>query len=100
MKTLQLPPVFSTGGHDIDAGGLDAAVAQNIRKLCDVFAEGIKAAGKELAQIMGKHLSRIHIRRGTKPLHLRPYIAAVQWLSAACYKDASTADSPFFGKSQ
>ena len=100
MQALQLPAVFPAGGHDIDAGGLDAAVSQNICQLCDIFAGGIEAAGKELAQIMRKHLARIHICRGAKPLHLRPHIAAVQRFPAAGDKDASTADPLLFGKLQ
>lgn len=39
---LHPPAVFRTGADDIDAGGVDTAVAENIRQLCNVFFNSVK----------------------------------------------------------
>ena len=78
MELFQLTAVLLSGGHDIDSGCFYNAMAQNIRKLCDIFTDPIEASGKEFAKIMGKHLSGVHIGSCAKPLHLCPYITAVQ----------------------
>ena len=100
MELFQLAAVLFAGGHDIDAGGLDAAVPQYIRKLGNVFANGIEAPGKQLAQVMGKDFSRIYFCHGAKPLHPRPYITAVQRLSAAGDENAASAYPPRLCKMQ
>ena len=42
--------------HGIDAGGVDRRMSENIRKADYVLVEGIKGAGKEMAQIVRKNL--------------------------------------------
>ena len=76
-ESLHLLPVFSAGGHDVDAGGVDAAVAQNIRQFGDILFQLIESAGKELAQIMGKDLAWAHVGFATERFHLGPYTGAV-----------------------
>lgn len=44
-KALDFSAVFGAGCHDIDAGGVDAAVAQNIRQLRNVFFNAVKCPG-------------------------------------------------------
>ena len=92
MHFFQLPAMFVSRGDDIDAGGVDAAVAQEVRQLCDVLLNGVERAGKKLVQIMGKHLPRFYPRSLTKPLHLRPDVAAVQ-RSAAFGAEDKPADN-------
>ena len=58
-KAFDFSAVLGSGGHDIDSGGVDAAVSQNIRQLRNVLLDAIKGSGKELAQIVGKNLGRI-----------------------------------------
>ena len=48
-QALDLPAVFPSGGHDINAGGADGTVTQNIRQFGDVLLNSVKRAGKELA---------------------------------------------------
>ena len=67
MQPLQLPDVLRAGGAEVDAGGVDGTVAQNVRQLHDVPAEGVKRACKEVAQIVGEHPGRRHPRCLTEP---------------------------------
>lgn len=76
-QPLDLPPVFRSGGHNIDSGGVDGAVTQDIGKLCDVLFDTVKGAGEKLSQIVGKHLGRLYPGRFTQLFHSRPDVAAV-----------------------
>ena len=55
-------PVFRTGGDDVNAGGIDVAVPQNIRELCNVMFRTVKRAGKEMSQVVGEDLLRGNTR--------------------------------------
>ena len=55
-KPLDHPPVFRAGGDDIDPRGVDGAVPQNVRQLRDILLHAVKCPGKELAQVVWKHL--------------------------------------------
>ena len=57
-QPLHPTAVFCAGGHDVDTCCIDAAVTENIRKLCNVFFHTIKCPGKKLPQIMREHLVR------------------------------------------
>ena len=89
-QTLYFPAVFQAGGHDIDSGGVHAAVAQNVRQLGNVLFQTIEGSGEQLAQIVGKHLAGLHPGFFAQSLHLRPNIAPVQRLSVSGNKDCST----------
>lgn len=56
--------VFCAGGDDIDAGRIDAAVPENIRKLGDVLFDAVEYPGEQVPQVMGEHLLRIDVRLG------------------------------------
>ena len=55
-QAFHFPAVFRAGGHDINAGGIDAAVPQNIRQLGNVFFLVIECPGKQFPQIVGENL--------------------------------------------
>ena len=54
--------MLGAGGHDIDAGSIDTAVAQNVRQLGDVLFDSIKGPGEQFSQIMMKHLRFFYAR--------------------------------------
>ena len=54
---LHAATVLHTGGNDIDPGGIDAAVTQDIRQPCNVFLQSIKNSRKQMSEIMRKDLS-------------------------------------------
>lgn len=45
-QPLDLSAVFGAGGHNIDSGGIDAAVPQNIRQLRNILFDTVESAGK------------------------------------------------------
>ena len=56
-QAFNLAAVLDACGHDIDASGVDAAVAENIRQLGNILLDTVKGPGKELPQIVGKYLT-------------------------------------------
>ena len=56
-QSFYFSAVFRASGHDIDAGGVNAAVAENIRQLGNILLDTVKGPGKELPQIVGKYLT-------------------------------------------
>ena len=87
--------MFCTSGHDIDSCCVDAAVSQNIGQFGDLFLNTVKSPGKQLAQIVGKHLAGFYSGFLAEGFHLRPNIAPVQRLSVSGNKVAPER-MPFF----
>lgn len=54
--------MLCSGGHNIDPGGINAAVSQDIRQLRNILLDAVKGPYKELPQIMGKDLGGIDAR--------------------------------------
>ena len=63
------------------AGRIHAGVSQDIRQPGKVLLHGIIGAGKQVPQIMGKHLVRGYLRALAQGFHLPPDMAAVQRFS-------------------
>ena len=89
--------VLGAGGHDVDPGGINATVPQNIRQLRNVLLNAIKSPCKELTEVMGKDLGGIDTRCLTQPFHLCPDVASVQGLTGSCHKDNAAMDAAPFG---
>lgn len=96
VELFQLAAVLQTGGHDIDAGGFNTAVAQDVRQLGDVLFDAIKGPGEELAQIVGKHFGWIYSGNCAELFHLRPNITSVKGSAGSGNKDYPIADAAFF----
>ena len=94
IQVLDLLAVLFSGRHNIDAGCLDAAVAQDVCQQGDVLFHGVKGPGEELAQVVGIDLVRLHIGRGTQPLHLRPDVAPIQAVAGPGHKNRAGPDVP------
>ena len=93
-QTLNFSAVFCACGHDIDACGVDTAVAQDVRQLCDILLNAIESPGKELAQIVGEYLAFLDACGLAQLLHLPPDAAAVQGFSAFAKKNRTGMDAP------
>ena len=61
MHILHAAAVFFTCGNDIYAGGVDTAVSENIRELCNILFNAVKHSGEQVAQIMRKNFLRVDI---------------------------------------
>ena len=65
----------------VNAGGVDAGVAQNIRQPGQVLFQRVIGPRKQVAQIVGEHLARLHYGALAQPLHIPPDVGAVHRLS-------------------
>ena len=54
---FQLPPVYGPGLHRINPRCVDAAVSQNVRQPDDILLQRVVGPGKQVPQVMGKHLA-------------------------------------------
>lgn len=99
-EAFDFSAMFGAGGHDIDAGGVDAAVAEEVGQLGDVLFDGVEGFGEEFSQIVGEYLWRMHSRRFAQPFHLRPDGFPVQRFSVPCEKNHAGTDFLFFGVAQ
>lgn len=64
-QPFDFPAMLDASTHNVDPGGVDAAVAQNVRQLGNVLFNAVKRPGEQLAQIVGKDLAGLH----PPPLH-------------------------------
>ena len=87
--------MFGAGGHDIDPGGIDAAVAQDICQLCNILLNAIEGPGKKFAQVVGKDLGGIDLCRMAQPFHLRPNVASIQGGAVPGNEDSTALDTAF-----
>ena len=87
--------MFCAGCHNIDPGGVDAAVAQDVCQLGDVPFDAIKGSGEQLAQIVGKHLAGFHLRLFAEHFHPRPDTAPTQRLSVPGCEDHAGTNAVF-----
>ena len=95
-QAVQVSPVFSSRGFDVNPGGFDAAVAQDVCQPGDVFFKLIEAPGKKVAQAMGIDLGFFYLCCFTDLLQHAPDIAAIQGLSAAAPEDDAGPDLLLF----
>ncbi len=96
-QPFQLADVLHTGGDQIDAGGLDAGMPQDVGQLRDVLIHPVKGPGKQVAQVVGKHLGGFHLRVFTKRFHLCPDLPSGQTLSVSGEKYLTGDDFFLFG---
>ena len=67
------------GLQGVDAGGVDAAVAQDIGKAGQVLLHLIEGPGEEVPEVVGKDLPRRHPGLPAETFHLPPEVGPVQW---------------------
>ena len=79
--------MFSSAGNRVEPGGVDAAVAQDIRQFCNIPVLIIMAPCEEVPQIVGKHFAGADASLGAESLHLCPDIAPVHGPPAFRDKD-------------
>ena len=59
---LQQLHVLPSGFHGVDAGGVHAGVAEDVRKPQKILFHAVKNAGEQMPQRMGKDLARVNPR--------------------------------------
>ena len=65
-------------GLRVDAGRLDAGMAEQVGQAHDVLLLPVEREGKEMAQVVREHLLRGHARRRAQPFHHAPDVRAVE----------------------
>ena len=70
----------------VNSCGVDAGVAENIGKLCNILFHSVKGSCKKMPQIMGVNLSGRNMCITTEIFHIAPYIMAAELFSAFCDK--------------
>lgn len=64
--------MFGAAFEGIDAGGVDAGVAEQAGEAEKVFFGGIEGAGKEVAQVVGKNFFRCDAGLSAEGFHGAP----------------------------
>ena len=52
--------MLRAGGKEINSGGIDGAVPQQVRQLYNVAGRFIKGDGKQMPQVVGKNLGSLY----------------------------------------
>ena len=90
-----LPPWLFLRAHRVNPGRTDTGMPQQIHQPHHVFLDAVKNSCKQVAEIMGKYLRRIHPGLSSKLLHPLIDIASVHQLPVPCDENASASDSHF-----
>ena len=96
-QPLDFSAVLAAGGHDINAGSINAAMAQDICQLRNILFNPIESSGKELSQIVWEYLAGIYPGFLAQRFHLRPDTASIQRLSVSGDEDHAEANFFFLG---
>lgn len=86
--------MFRPRGDDIDSGGIDIAVTENIRQLRHIMVDAVKRPSEQVPQTVGKHLAGGNLRPFTQGLHLPPDIGSVNGSARSGHKHRAGADIP------
>lgn len=81
---------------DIDPRCINACVPKQVSKTGDVLIDRIKQPGKQVAQVVRKHLLLGYLGLLAERFHVPPDIAAVDRLSAFGYEHSAVFDSRLF----
>ena len=88
-QLVQLSEVLFPRGHEVNPGGLDAAVAQQVRQLDDVLVLAVKRRREQVAEVVREDLPCIHTRAGSQLFHFRPNLISRHGLAAFGAKDCA-----------
>ena len=85
--------MLGTGGADVDARGVDAAVSQQIRQLRQIAVQPVERPGEQVAEVVGKHLLVGYPGGTAEGFHLPPDVAAVKGRAAARDEHGAVGDA-------
>ena len=71
-ELIQGSGTFVCGGCEIDAGGLDGRMAENVSELGDVSCGFVINAGKQMPQVVRKDFACGDVRESGEGFHLGP----------------------------
>ncbi len=82
-QPFQLSCVLRAGGHQVNSGGVDGRMTQNVRQLHDIAADFIKCRGKQVAEVMREDLRAFDPGFFAQRFHLPPDLFAGDGLTAS-----------------
>ena len=97
MYHLHLAQMLCAGGHGINARGIDAGVAKDVRKLGNILFNTVKRTRKQVPQIVRKHLAWQYVCLLAQRFHQTPHMMTADRLSISGSKDASLLNIVRFG---
>ena len=68
---------------DINSGGIDAAVPENVGKLCKILFKTVEGACKKMPQVVGENLAWVYIRQSAQIFHFPPDVGSAHRPSVA-----------------
>ena len=89
--------MLRASGQQVNSGGFHAGMPQNIRQFYNVLVNSVVNRGKQVPQVVRKHLGRVYTRRLANTLHLRPDLTAAHRFSASGEKNLAGGDFLFSG---
>ena len=72
LEFLQLFFMLRAGRDQVNAGGREAGMPQDVRQLDHVPGQAVKRPGKQVAEVVGEDLPRVDAGHAGKGLHLGP----------------------------
>ena len=78
--------------NGVNSRGFHVAVPKQVGQPYNVFFKLVKRPCKQMAQVVRKHLVRVHVRFSAQHFHLAPYIGPVQRFPAVCNEYAAGFD--------
>ena len=82
-----------SGGYNIEARRVDAAVPQDIGQFGNVLFYAIKYSGKKMPQVVGENLFRVYPGFPAQGLHLPPDVRSTDSPARARHKYHTASDS-------
>ena len=65
------------GGDQINPGGVDIRVPEDVRQLRQILLHLVKGPGEQVAKIVGENLSGCDLRLFAEALHFFPNVASI-----------------------
>ena len=84
VHMLHFALMLRTRCNNINTGGIDTGMPEYICELGNILLNSVKSTGKQMAQIVRKHLARRYVRLLTQGLHFFPYIMTADGFTISC----------------
>ena len=98
--TVHFSLIFHTAAHGINTRRVDAGMSQNIGQSNDILPHPVKDAGKQMPQVMRKHLGHSDMRGRAKRFHRAPNSGTVDRIAVPCHKYHTGAKTAFHNITQ
>lgn len=81
--------MFIAGGNDVNTGGIDTAVTENVGELGNVLFNPVKHPCEQMTKVMWEHFLRIDTRTFAKAFHFPPDVGTAHWFACSCNENCT-----------